>query len=88
VLISQAKSNTLIQTDCRWLRVISPVSELCSGSVEDLFQDYADVYVWESLHLYYEQGNPKAVAPDVFVVFGVARRDRFLISCGKKVIKP
>jgi len=30
-----------------------------------------------NLHLH-EQGNPKAVvAPDVFVVFGVARRDRF-----------
>lgn len=42
------------------------------------FQDYADVYVSGNLFIYYEQGNPKAVvAPDVFVVFGVARRDRF-----------
>lgn len=42
------------------------------------FQDYADVYVSGNLFIYYEQGNPKAVvAPDVFVVFGVAKRDRF-----------
>ena len=42
------------------------------------FQDHADVYVSGNLFLYYEQGNPKAVvAPDVFVVFGVAKRDRF-----------
>jgi Uma2 family endonuclease len=42
------------------------------------FQDRADVYVSGNLFIYYEQGNPKAmVAPDVFVVFGVAKRDRF-----------
>lgn len=42
------------------------------------FQDHADVYVSGNLFIYYEQGNPKAVvAPDVFVVFGVAKRDRF-----------
>lgn len=41
-------------------------------------QDYADVYVSGNLFIYYEQGNPKAVvAPDVFVVFGVAKRDHF-----------
>lgn len=42
------------------------------------FQNHADVYVSGNLFIYYEQGNPKAVvAPDVFVIFGVARRDRF-----------
>ena len=42
------------------------------------FQNHADVYVSGNLFIYYEQGNPKAVvAPDVFVVFGVAKRDRF-----------
>jgi Uma2 family endonuclease len=42
------------------------------------FQDRADVYVSGNLFIYYEQGNPTAVvAPDVFVVFGVAKRDRF-----------
>ena len=42
------------------------------------FQNHADVYVSGNLFIYYERGNPKAVvAPDVFVVFGVAKRDRF-----------
>ena len=42
------------------------------------FQNHSDVYVSGNLFIYYEQGNPKAVvAPDVFVVFGVAKRDRF-----------
>ena len=36
-----------------------------------------DVYVAGNLLIYYEQGNPRAsVAPDVFVVIGVANRDR------------
>ena len=52
-----------------------------SYSVEVLriyFQNHPDVYVSGNLFIYYEQGNPKAVvAPDVFVVFGVAKRDRF-----------
>ena len=51
-----------------------------SYSVEVLriyFQNHPDVYVSGNLFIYYEQGNPKAVvAPDVFVVFGVAKRDR------------
>ena len=36
-----------------------------------------DVYVAGNLLIYYEQGNPRAsVAPDVFVVIGVANHDR------------
>lgn len=42
------------------------------------FQARADVYVSGNLLIYYEQDNPKAsVAPDVFVVFGVAKGDRY-----------
>ena len=41
------------------------------------FEDRADVYVSGDLLIYYEEGNPKArAAPDVFVVFGVAKRKR------------
>ncbi len=41
------------------------------------FQTRTNVYVSGNLFVYYEQGNPKAVvAPDVFVVFGVAKRNR------------
>ena len=36
-----------------------------------------DVYVSANLFVYYEEGNPRAVvAPDVFVVLGVAGHDR------------
>ena len=41
------------------------------------FRHRPDVYVTGNLLLYYEEGNPKAsVAPDVFVVLGVANHDR------------
>jgi len=41
------------------------------------FREHSDVYVSGNLFVYYEKGNPDAVvAPDVFVVVGVAKRDR------------
>src|SRR5437588_10029480 len=41
------------------------------------FQQRADVYVSGNMFIYYEEGNPEAVvAPDVFVVFGTAKRER------------
>ena len=41
------------------------------------FQHRTDVYVSGSMFIYYEEGNPEAVvAPDVFVVFGTAKRER------------
>ncbi len=36
-----------------------------------------EVYVGGNLPIYYEEGDPaKSVAPDVFVVFGIAKRQR------------
>jgi Uma2 family endonuclease len=41
------------------------------------YADQADAYVAGNLLVYYEEGNPKArFAPDVFVVFGVPKRQR------------
>ncbi len=41
------------------------------------FENHPDVYVAGNLFIYYEKGNPESVvAPDVFVVFGVEKRDR------------
>jgi Uma2 family endonuclease len=46
-------------------------------ALERHFRDREDVYVSGKLLLYYEKGNPSAcVAPDCFVVFGVAKRER------------
>jgi Uma2 family endonuclease len=46
-------------------------------ALERHFSDREDVYVSGNLLVYYEEGNPRAcVAPDCFVVFGVANRQR------------
>ena len=45
--------------------------------LKDHFEDVNDVYVSGNLLMYYEEGNIyKSVAPDVFVVFGVSKKDR------------
>lgn len=45
--------------------------------LEAHFEDVNDVYVSGNLLMYYEEGNIyKSVAPDVFVVFGVSKKDR------------
>ena len=45
--------------------------------LEDYFKDANDVYVSGDLLIYYEEGNIyKSVAPDVFVVFGVSKKER------------
>jgi Uma2 family endonuclease len=46
-------------------------------ALKDYFRDAPQVYVAGNMWLYYEEGNPAAcVAPDVFVVQGVAKRER------------
>jgi Uma2 family endonuclease len=47
--------------------------------LKEHFRDQPDVYVSGNLLLYYEEGNPRAsVAPDVFVVFGIAKGERHI----------
>jgi Uma2 family endonuclease len=46
-------------------------------ALKDHFREAPQVYVAGNILLYYEEGNPVAcVAPDVFVVQGVAKRER------------
>lgn len=46
-------------------------------TLETFFSGALDIYVTGNLLLYYVQGDArKSVAPDVFVVFGVPKRDR------------
>jgi Uma2 family endonuclease len=46
-------------------------------ALRDYFRDDAQMYVAGNMLLYYEEGTPAAcVAPDVFVVQGVAKRER------------
>ncbi len=47
------------------------------GALIRHYRDRPDVYVSGDLLIYYEEGNPRvSVAPDVFVVFGVEKRER------------
>ena len=47
------------------------------GALMRHFRERRDVYVSGDLLLYYEEGNPRvSIAPDVFVVFGVEKRER------------
>ncbi len=47
------------------------------GALARHFKDRRDVYVSGDLLIYYEEGNPRvSIAPDVFVVFGVEKRER------------
>ena len=47
------------------------------GALARHFRDRQDVYVSGDLLIYYEEGNPRlSIAPDVFVVFGVDKRER------------
>lgn len=46
-------------------------------ALKDYYRDDPQVYVAGDLLLYYVEGDPfQSVAPDVFVVFGVPKRDR------------
>ena len=45
--------------------------------LEDYFENNDDVYVSRNLLIYYERGNPrKSISPDVFVAFGVEKKQR------------
>ena len=47
------------------------------GALARHFRDRRDVYVSGDLLIYYVEGNPRvSIAPDVFVVFGVEKRER------------
>ncbi|MBI3361351.1 MAG: Uma2 family endonuclease [Chloroflexi bacterium] len=48
------------------------------AALSRFFADRPDVYVSGNMFVYYQQGDPESVvAPDVFVVFGVAKRKRY-----------
>ena len=50
--------------------------------LERHYASVPDVYVWEDMFLYYEEGNPRAcVTPDVFFVKGVDKRLRRTYTC-------
>jgi len=57
--------------------------------LEERYRDTADVFVASNLYIYYEKGNPRAmVSPDVFVAFGVPRRDRLVYKLWEEPAGP
>jgi Uma2 family endonuclease len=49
----------------------------CVEALRLFFQSRPQVYVSGNLFIYYQEGDPaKSVSPDVFVVFGVSKRER------------
>ncbi len=54
-------------------------------ALADYFRDEPNVYVAGNLFVYYQEGDPtKVVAPDVFVVKGVPKRDRRIYQVWKE----
>jgi len=54
-------------------------------ALADYFRDEPNVYVAGTLFVYYQEGDPtKVVAPDVFVVKGVPKRDRRIYQVWKE----
>lgn len=49
----------------------------CIAALRAFFQSRPQIYVSGNLFIYYEEGNPtRNISPDVFVVFGVSKRER------------
>jgi Uma2 family endonuclease len=49
----------------------------CVGALRLFFQSRPQVYVSGNLFIYYEEGQTeKSISPDVFVIFGVSKRER------------
>ncbi|BAU41121.1 Uma2 family endonuclease [Leptolyngbya sp. O-77] len=49
----------------------------CISALRLFFQSRPQVYVSGNLFIYYEEGKPqKSISPDVFVIFGVNKRER------------
>jgi hypothetical protein len=46
-------------------------------ALRERFRETPDAYVWGDMFLYFKQGDPRSVvSPDVFLVKGVAKRQR------------
>ena len=49
----------------------------CIAALRAFFQGQPQIYVSGNPFIYYEEGNPpQNISPDVFVIFGVSKRDR------------
>ena len=72
VIYPESDGKPMAETDIHRNLMIDTIRRL-----ENHFKERDDVYVSGNLILYYDEGYPKKfVAPDVFVVFGVKKKER------------
>src|SRR5437870_13773910 len=72
VYYPESDGQPMAETDLHW----DETAEL-KWRLQAHYADVPDVYVASDLLIYFEEGNPRAaVAPDVFVVFGVPKGQR------------
>ena len=74
---------TIVYPECGWGNTMAETDKHRDLMVDfiqilrNYYQNEKDVYVSGNLLMYYEKGNPrKSISPDVFVVFGVEKKQR------------
>ena len=75
------KSRTYIlnRMENLWLKPNATFGEILKNfnRIETHLAHIPDVYVLGDMMMYYEEGNPrKSISPDIFVAFGIGRKER------------
>ncbi len=80
----ESDGKPMAETDLHWLETVE-----LTWMLQIRYDDRPDVYVASDLLIYIEEGNPSAaVAPDVFVVFGVAKELRRVYKLWEEGVVP
>ena len=68
----ESDGKPMAETERHFREILKNFSRL-----ENHFANIPDVYVLGDMMMYYEEGNPrKAISPDIFVSFGIGRKER------------
>ena len=68
----ESDGKPMAETERHFREILKNFSRL-----ENHFENIPDVYVLGDMMMYYEEGNPlKSISPDIFVSFGIGRKER------------
>ena len=71
-LYPESDGKPMAETERHFREILKNFSRL-----ENHFANIPDVYVLGNMMMYYEEGNPlKSISPDIFVSFGIGRKER------------
>ena len=71
-LYPESDGKPMAETERHFREILKNFSRL-----ENHFANIPDVYVLGDMMMYYEEGNPrKSISPDIFVSFGIGRKER------------